>query len=197
MEKDKSKKILKTIGLIFTGLVCFCLVGIIILNISLFVSKKIGKEHQMGLFGIYPLVVKSDSMTPLFKKGDLIFSKKIAADEVKQGDVISFINVHADREQIVTHRIKRVIRTNGDNFFITKGDANASSDYYELSGNNILGKYMGRIPGIGYLIMFIQKPIGLILCLGSLLLIFIAFSLYFHYKDKKSDRYKPGYDGSI
>ncbi len=57
-------------------------------------------------------------------KGDAIFIKKVNQDELKINDIISFHN----KDEIITHRIVKVIEENGKTKYITKGDNNRRED---------------------------------------------------------------------
>ena len=100
-----------------------------------------------------PLVVLSNSMSPLIKKGDLIviFENK----EYEVNDVISFKN----KGGIVTHRVvsKKIIDFQNNPEFKTKGDANSSADFSIVSSKNIIGKVRFIIPLLGFLFMYLQS----------------------------------------
>lgn len=104
------------------------------------------------------MYVLTGSMSPAIEPGDLIIAKTADTDSLREGDIITF---RASGSTLVTHRI---IGTNPDGSFITKGDANNVEDL-DLYANsqNIIGKYVLRIPKGGYIAKFIQSPIGMIL----------------------------------
>jgi len=96
----------------------------------------------------YKLIyVKSDSMAPLFKSGDLIFITK-PPYEIKPGMVISF----QIKNDIVTHR---VVAVSDDGSITTKGDANnVIDDWGNLKIKKIGGIYRFKIPYLGYPIAY-------------------------------------------
>ncbi len=83
-------------------------------------------------FGIQALRVMSDSMSPVFKKNDIIIIQE--QNEYKVGDIVTYIT---DDGNIVTHRI---IEEN-ENGFYTKGDNNNAKDEALIYPNNIIGKF--------------------------------------------------------
>lgn len=89
-------------------------------------------DIELKPFGIEILVVKSDSMKPVFKKNDIILIQE--QKEYKVGDIVAYV---ADDGNIVTHRI---IEEN-ENGFYTKGDNNNTKDENIIFSNNIIGKY--------------------------------------------------------
>ena len=183
MDKNLIKKIFKVTSKILAIVLCIFISIIIVLNISLWIHQKIFKESTSKILGTYPLIVESNSMSPLFKKGDLIFSKPINPAEVKVGDIISFENIYSSKHQIVTHRINKIINENGVKKYVTKGDANSFNDFYMLDGKCILGKYQSTIPAFGSFIKLIRQPLTLILLI--LIIVLFYLTVYFVFKFKK------------
>ncbi len=81
-------------------------------------------------FGIEALIVKSNSMSPIFSKNDIIIIKE--QNEYKVGDIVAYNN----NGEIITHRI---IEKNGNEFY-TKGDNNNAKDKSPICINDIKGK---------------------------------------------------------
>lgn len=102
-------------------------------------------------------IVQSGSMEPEIKTGSMIFIR--SADEYKVGDVITFTPEIEDRTPI-THRIIDKDEVDGEDVFITKGDANRTHDIQPINEKRIMGKMIFSIPYIGYVINFAQKPFG-------------------------------------
>ncbi|MBQ1520462.1 MAG: signal peptidase I [Clostridia bacterium] len=126
-----------------------------------------------------------DSDTPVFitvrpvkdhiEAGDLIFSKKIDAKELKVGDVISYL----ENSAVVTHRIIKINNNeDGSLSFSTKGDANNTEDLGDpVPADNLVGVYKARIPALGDFIFFLQKPLGMALFIGIPVLTFIVYDI--------------------
>jgi signal peptidase len=77
--------------------------------------------------------VRSNSMYPLFQKGDMVFLNPFFSKyKIKLGDIIIFKTEGGsyDTKGWIVHR---VINGNSTNGFITKGDAN---EYTDQSGDN-------------------------------------------------------------
>lgn len=77
------------------------------------------------------LIVRSNSMYPTLKKGDVILIKKY--NNYKQGDIVTYAE---DSNYLITHR---TIEKN-NNSFKTKGDNNNSEDDKTIQLENIKGK---------------------------------------------------------
>lgn len=96
----------------------------------------------------YKLIyVRSDSMTPIFKAGDLILITKPPYN-LNPGDIITF----QIKGEIVTHRIQAI---ENDGNIITKGDANkVADDWGEYQIKKVAGIYRFKIPYLGYPIAY-------------------------------------------
>lgn len=110
--------------------------------------------------GYSAYVVKSDSMKPVFKSGDMVvigspglpFAKDISADRI-----VSFER----NGEMVTHRI---VSTDGDTVY-TKGDAQESADPWSISRFfDIKGCYIFHIPYIGLASNFLKTKPGWFIC---------------------------------
>ena len=106
-------------------LVCSVLLVLTIIYIQFF-----SKEMNIKPFGIEALIVKSNSMSPIFSKNDIIIIQE--QNEYKVGDIVAYNN----NGEIITHRI---IEKNGNEFY-TKGDNNNTKDETPICVNDIKGK---------------------------------------------------------
>lgn len=124
----------------------------------------------LRLFGYSLYTVMSGSMEPEYHVGSLIYVKSIDTNELKEGDVITF--VADENNTIVTHRIEKIVNENGTRKFQTKGDANEAADAKLVHNKNVLGVPTFQIPILGYLAFYIQRPPGIYIALvaGTLLL---------------------------
>jgi len=113
------------------------------------------------------MIVQSGSMEPAIKTGAVVMVNPI--DSYRIGDVITF----KKSERAITHRINDIEVIEGEPYYITKGDANNSPDSERVSSEEIIGKVLFDIPYIGYLINFMQTPLGfaLIIIIPALVVI--------------------------
>lgn len=102
------------------------IVGIVIYS---FISTQILKKDYTNIFGYTYYSVATGSMKPVISPNDLIFVK--ITKNVSKGDIITF----KDSGSIVTHRLIDI----NNNKYITKGDANNTSDT-GISKSDIIGK---------------------------------------------------------
>jgi len=106
------------------------------------------------------LTVVSGSMEPSIKIGSVVAVRPEL--DYKIGDVITFFQ-SVKTEPPITHRIYDIKVVGGQPVYITKGDANKSSDIDATAKKDVEGKVLFSIPYLGYLVNFIRKPIGFIL----------------------------------
>ena len=117
----KKKKLL--INLLFILILC--------LIIFIIYSKFFSDSFKIKPFGIQALTVSSNSMMPVFQKGDLIIIKE--EKEYKVGDIVTFKDSSGN---LVTHRIIEKC----ENAFYTKGDNNNTKDEEKIDNFQIIGK---------------------------------------------------------
>jgi len=86
-----------------------------------------------GLKLITPVVVVSDSMKPVFERGDMFIVQSISLTP-ELGDIITF--TVADKNYDVSHRVIAI----KNDIIITKGDNNPRKDDYKTRQKNIKGK---------------------------------------------------------
>ena len=91
--------------------------------------------------GFSPYIVKSGSMSPLYEENTIIFAKKVKFKELKQYDIIVFLNSNNNR---TVHRIMEIDEENKQ--VITKGDNNRFIDILPVYEENIIGKVGFKVP---------------------------------------------------
>jgi signal peptidase len=112
-------------------------------------------------------------MEPELSVGDVILSKKINANTLEIGDIISYNGTEGDyANKIITHKIINIDESGGERVFTTMGIANDTADppVYE---SQVLGKMVYKVPIIGTLYSFFMTIYGLI---AVILIILLAFS---------------------
>lgn len=136
------------------------------------------KNQIASIAGFSPLTVQTDSMQPTFSAGDLIIIKKCDPDTLEVGDIITFHTIIENQYALNTHRIKEITEENGIKNYVTKGDNNALEDTHIITGADVAGKYVGKIPLLGKLMNFISSSVGFLLCIVFPLLIFFIYQIY-------------------
>ena len=129
------------------------------------------------LFGTYLIV--SPSMVPTIGVNDAIVIKRLDNDQYDVGDIVTFISNDANyKGLLVTHRIvnKESVGSK-ESIYTTKGDNNYVEDPTYVKTDNIYGKVLFKIPKVGYIKSFFEKPIHYFICLLIPALIFILYDI--------------------
>lgn len=148
--------------------------------------------------GLNVYTVLSGSMEPTYHVGSLIYVKDVDTDELKTGDVITYM---LDEDTIVTHRIVDVIPDETDPSIVrfqTKGDANDSVDGSLVHYKNVIGTPVFSIPKLGYLANYIQKPPGRYIAIsaGAIILLLVFLPDLFSDDDKSEKKKKKQKNGN-
>lgn len=135
------------------------------------------------------LSVPTGSMRPTIPPGSLVLMHRVPVTTLKVGDVITYANP-LDMRKTITHRVITTYKLDGRiPAFITKGDANPSSDRPVVSGQ-VLGKAAWYAPRIGAWLSWSKTWLGLaILVYLPALLLMIEEVLRLNAYWKKSKTY--------
>jgi len=103
----------------------------------------------VGFFKYQPVAVISDSMLPLFARGDMIIIEQLKEDDIatlEVGDVIKF----ATENYYIIHRIYEIKETDNGLEFVTKGDNNNAPDGKTVKPEQIQGLYKCHVKYVGF-----------------------------------------------
>ncbi len=170
----KLHKILTIVGIVM----CVILVPILIVNCTLIIKSFVNKDKVPDFGGILPLIVLTDSMYPDIKSGDIIICHTAQAEDIAEGDVISFFDPAGKGTAVVTHKVIELIHENGEISFRTQGINNNTADRLPVPSKNLVGKYTGvRIPGAGNVALFMQTTAGFIVCVFVPLIALVGYDI--------------------
>lgn len=185
------KKGFKFLFQLITGLILIFAVFVMVFTIF-----TVNKEDA-SFFGYKPYIVLTDSMKGEFEVGDIIVSRKIDANDLKEGDIITFVSIDpVNYGEVVSHKIRCATTYDGKKAYITYGIATGSDDAYPALAENVKGIYAFKLSKMGYFFEFLKTP------LGYFLLIFIPFLILIlsqginfiyllnRYKKEMNDEYK-------
>ena len=108
-----------------------------------------GSGRVPYVFGYRILQVISDSMKPTISDQTCIIIKKADQEEIKVGDIITFVSEEAEIQGFLnTHRVYEIVEDaeSGEQLYITKGDAHKEPDDYPVRYEQVAGKYVGELP---------------------------------------------------
>ena len=104
---------------------------------------------MLGLFKYEPIAILSNSMIPIFTKGDVVIFKKLTEEELKQIPKDAII-IYTIEGQNIAHRIVNIIKENDNVVYQTKGDSNNIADTKLVHIQQIKGVYVFHIKYIGF-----------------------------------------------
>ena len=124
------------------------------------------------------MAVASNSMSPTFSRGDVIFIKRTPPEQIKGGSIIVF-NVPDALQQrysypaTISHRVVRFNQSGTGLSFRTKGDNNSSEDPFVVLPEEVIGEESGSVQYLGYLLMFPLSKQGWYFLTGMGILYFL------------------------
>lgn len=152
------------------------------------------------IIGFRPVYIIGDSMTPEIMKHDVILVKKVSAEEIKVGDVITYTG-GSSGETYTTHRIYGII----DGVFYTrdeptvlqwKAEGKTFQDVKEkcekINYSQIKGRYSNRLVVMGDVVEFLTVNNGRKLNIASIIdvvLTITAFSFIIKIFRNAEDKY--------
>ncbi len=104
---------------------------------------------MLGLFKYKAISILSNSMTPLFSRGDVVIYQKQNDEDYQNlspGDIIAF----RVSNKYIVHRIDEVLTSGDLPCFVTKGDDNNVVDAHIVTPEEIIGVYQFHIKYWGY-----------------------------------------------
>ena len=146
------------------------------------VSVSVFDRADRSLFGYKAFVVLSDSMSRTdFSAGDLVLVREVDAATLKEGDIIAYTSQNtANYGETVTHKIRSLTTdANGEPGFITYGTTTDTDDETVVTYPYVIGKYTGKIAGVGKFFEFLKTTPGYIVCiLTPFLLLIVAEGIH-------------------
>ena len=125
----------------------FLMFIILIIIIIFILISGIGKYKMIA--------IGSNSMNPIYYRGDAVIYEKINASNIKKEDILVFNS----NGKIITHRVVDIIKMGNKVYFQTKGDNNNSEDIELVKENLIYGRVKYIVKYIGYPTIIIQEKL--------------------------------------
>lgn len=189
VEKKKMPVGAKIFDIAFTVFV-YLLAVVILLGAIIFAFNT---SSDKSLFGFRYYNVITPSMEPKYKVGDVVFVKVCGADEVDVDDVITYNPDANDRRTYLTHRVvKKYTEEDGTVCFITKGDANKTSDAAPIDEGRLIGKVTFGVPKLGYIIEFVRAKWYFIVIIAILIGVFFKLLKHYFMMGKEEDDDEDG-----
>lgn len=158
-------------------------------SISILLSTGYETDRDFGNSSIRLMPVLSESMNgdkeDSFKAGDLIIVKKAEKEDIdnlKEGDIITYLDDVGDGHEFVTHRIiaisEKKFGGNVIKVFITRGDAETSGLTKEVAEGAVEGVYVGKLPGVGSAVFWLQDPTHFFLVIMLPLILLLLYNAF-------------------
>jgi signal peptidase len=160
--------------------------GIVLLSVAaalatvIAVATHISRDGGYTAFGHPVMTVLSGSMAPVIRTGDLIVDNPVTPEQastLQPGQIIS-VREAPGSQSIITHRIVVVKVAHGIVSYVTKGDANSAPDSAPRPASDVVGVFRFAVPGGGYVLAALHRPLVLGLLLASPLLLLLAGQLF-------------------
>jgi signal peptidase I len=126
--------------------------------------------------GLHVYVTHSGSMAPTIDTGDLVVSRTISPAEAEVGDIVTFKDPDGGGE-LISHRVRAAGERDGRAYFVTRGDANSSSERWNVAESGRIGKIVYRIPKLGFAFGGIGTRAGKIVLVVLPALLLLAIGL--------------------
>lgn len=166
---DKTKKIVNISLKVVTWLLIAFTVFMMIFTI---VTVTTVDRNDRSIFGVKFYIVQTDSMSKSennkdmdihFNAGDIVLIKDLSDNEkaeLKAGEVIAFLSTNSvSYGETVTHMIREVKYNDEGKIvgFVTYGTNTGTNDEKVVEPEYILGKYTGKLPGVGNFFAFVKS----------------------------------------
>ncbi len=108
-----------------------------------------------GVLDYKLIAIASNSMYPLYERGDTVIYKKEVGDNVKVGEILVFYR----NGKVITHRVKSISKLDGKYLFETKGDNNKTVDQFTTDESKVLGVVKYTIKYLGYPAIWLSETV--------------------------------------
>lgn len=149
----KMRRAARLAGRICSGAVTAVLAVLLAANLYVLAAQRLGTEDP-AVLGLRSAVVLTGSMSGTIEPDDLVVTHEEASYDA--GDIIMF----RSGSHTVTHRITAVTVEG----YRTRGDANNTEDAAVTPPEDVLGRVVLVLPGVGGAVRLLRTPLGM-LCL--------------------------------
>ena len=109
-----------------------------------------------GIFKYQIVAIASNSMKPIYEKGDAVIIEKKNPNKIKEQDILVF----KKNNTYITHRVIEIIKNENNYNFITKGDNNKELDKYKVPENEVIGTVKYIIKYLGFPTIWLNEQKG-------------------------------------
>ena len=179
--KNKFERNAKINKIVFKS-IYFLFAIAIIYNIIYLVNTTITKKEYLDILGIRLFCINNNLMEDEFSKNDLVIIKNTQSDKLKIGDIIAY-NID---KQIKINKIINIYNDEitGKRIYITKYNKNYNPEIEKITSNQILGKKVVIVIGVGAMFRILQSKIITIFVI-VILCIYFSYNKYIYENKRK------------
>lgn len=96
-------------------------------------------------------------MRPAISAGDMLVVGMVAPERVRTGDNVTFVDPQ-ERERTITHRAIAVTAAGARQAFVTRGDANGTSESWTIARDGTVGVTRLVLPRVGFAVAWLGQP---------------------------------------
>jgi signal peptidase len=97
--------------------------------------------------------MRSGSMAPAIETGDVVVTEPIMPLAAQVGDIVTFRDPEGSGK-LFSHRVQAIRPVGADVRFVTRGDANTSTERWNVPSDGSVGRVLYTVPKIGYALMW-------------------------------------------
>jgi len=132
--------------------------AVVVLSFLLGVMLLLNTFAANGVLGVRFFVETTNAMRGEVPRGSLLITVTRASGKIQAGDIVTYYAVRGDPGTRLTRIVhERVPNDNGLPLFRTKRAGNAAPDSMLINMTHILGVKLAVLPGVGYVISFLQS----------------------------------------
>lgn len=118
----------------------------------------------LALLGYRPLVVRSASMQPALGTGDVAITDWYRARDIARDDIVT---LESSGGETITHRVRAVEERDGRVLVETRGDANSTSEHWDLRADAPVARVVARVPEVGHVVAQVGRVKLLLIGVGA------------------------------
>ena len=158
------------------------LMPLVIITVAILLQTIIHPEKIPNVFGYKMFIVLDEKMEKSIDYGDLIFTKNIDINEIKNDDIIAFRN---DEDTVTIHKVLSIDEQNQNKVFMMQTSRNETMDTKYVNQQDVEGLLVSKISKIGLIVMFLQEPFVFLFLVCLVLIVGMMAYFYAQELDKK------------
>ena len=187
------KKVFKIFGTVLK-----VVATIVIVSFASVVLLQRFSNSTISVGGYRIFAVVTGSMEPVYKIGDVLLCKKIDENKLKVGDDVTYLGKEDTfKDKIVTHRIVKIEKKDGNNIFLTQGVATKRIDP-PIEYSQIYGKVSRKLVLLSALHSYSTSSMGFFVCVVIPIMLLVGTEIIQTMLDKyEKKKVAAGGDGNV